>query len=973
MTKISKMKKFIVNVFIVFLLSIRCLSFAQLPEPCMNGTQNSCKCFNAPLLNCLSELDGFEYDMTLYQHPLDGPQPMCPPPEGNGTTSSNPTWFAFYASCSKLSIKVSYTSCIKNIGSSSNTLGVQAAVYSDCPATPSNAVACDTDVANCKNDGTRIINITNLEIDKKYYFLVDGCAGSACHIKINVLNNCGPSFIKKVTVSGEPKVFKDSIIHKYSAPKIDGASKYIWKLDNNIVSNTNNSNELNLIWKNYSIGTHKLCMVYDSKCFNKDSFPQNNCLDIVVSSPEPSGTLNPRNRYVCNYTNVNFKAKDAKQDSLHQNVMFVTSRKGEILKVNVSSDTISYKSIVNDTFKIYSFNYNKTCDTLVSLPIVGKNRKDVGCKNCVCSFDSTRLVYTTILAPSFINPPANITISCNATIPNANFLRASNFSSNNKLDTIIYPYKKLLSDSCSFNNIWEYIDPCDRKITHVQEVKVISGKPPVFQNPPQDITLSCGSTEINPPSLSLLNNDVVCPINLLIPPSKEGITTSCGGTKTYKWSYVNNCGQKAEYQSKVTFEPKPLASFVNPPADITVNCNNIPNENIPLEVNNNGTIGCQIRDTVLSSLSDIFDGKILRIWTFTDECSRTIYHAQKITVFPSLSNLRFVNPPADVTVSCDKIPANGMSLQVISDGAPGCEINEMVAPTQSGNATICGGTITYTWTFTAMNITISHVQNVTVIPMPLPFFVELPADITVDCSALPLNGKILKVTNNGVSPCDINADIGSIISGAANKCGGEIFYSWFYTDVCNRLITHSQKITVKPAAEVVFDSLPKDLTIDCSELPYDAPDLKAFNLEQGECFLSYNVKAVQTIDTLNCIGKIINTWALTDNCGRSISHQQKVTIEKKPVGVSDEVLTELISIYPNPGSNYVTILLTSEDYIQEKTKIKILNESGESLKVIAVENRLKKITINTQELASGTYFFNFQIGGKLITKKWVKL
>lgn len=81
------------------------------PDPCTNGNQNTCKCNLSPIMCTINQLDGYEYDMTNYQHPSDGPQPMCPPPEGNGTTSNNPTWFAFIAWCQNLTLQVTYTSC----------------------------------------------------------------------------------------------------------------------------------------------------------------------------------------------------------------------------------------------------------------------------------------------------------------------------------------------------------------------------------------------------------------------------------------------------------------------------------------------------------------------------------------------------------------------------------------------------------------------------------------------------------------------------------------------------------------------------------------------------------------------------------------------------------------------------------------------------------------------------------------------
>ncbi len=81
------------------------------------------------------------------------------------------------------------------------------------------------------------------------------------------------------------------------------------------------------------------------------------------------------------------------------------------------------------------------------------------------------------------------------------------------------------------------------------------------------------------------------------------------------------------------------------------------------------------------------------------------------------------------------MPASATDLDYTNNENGSCLVTGTVAPTQSGNADICGGTISYTWTFTDIcNNTITHVQNYTVDPAPPATFVEnLPPDITVNC------------------------------------------------------------------------------------------------------------------------------------------------------------------------------------------------------------------------------------------------
>ena len=98
--------------FLGLLLVLTVPIIAQQPVPCTNGTQNTCQCSTSPIICTIDDLDGYQYDMTTYLHPSHGPQPMCPPPEGNNTASHNPTWFRFPAWCTDLELEVCYNNCV---------------------------------------------------------------------------------------------------------------------------------------------------------------------------------------------------------------------------------------------------------------------------------------------------------------------------------------------------------------------------------------------------------------------------------------------------------------------------------------------------------------------------------------------------------------------------------------------------------------------------------------------------------------------------------------------------------------------------------------------------------------------------------------------------------------------------------------------------------------------------------------------
>src|SRR5690606_33338781 len=131
---------------------------------------------------------------------------------------------------------------------------------------------------------------------------------------------------------------------------------------------------------------------------------------------------------------------------------------------------------------------------------------------------------------------------------------------------------------------------------------------------------------------------------------------------------------------------------------------------------------------------------------------------------------------------------------------------------------VCGGTYQYTWEYTDFcNRTITHVQTVTVTPIPPPVFDMVPSDVTVACDAIPVS-QDLSYSNGATGACLIDGTVSPEIVGSADVCGGIINYNWTFTDQCGRTIQQSQRITVMPAPQAVFIDPPPDTTIMCDDI-----------------------------------------------------------------------------------------------------------------------------------------------------------
>lgn len=249
------------------------------PDPCDDGTQETCQCESAPVLCNVEDLDGFEFSMSTFQHPQDGPDPLCSP---GGGIPNNPTWFAFIAWCEELTLEVGVDNCI-NSGPPFNTIGVQLAIYGDCEFNEQVACLVSTGQA-CGNEDDKTLIINGLNIGQTYYFLVDGCGGSACDISIAVIGDCGldeiDPFVGDIDGPAEICVSTSDI---FTVEQVNGAGEYNWFLDGEIIAITDDP-ELEIEWPEE--GSFELCVqTSNDPCIPLSEAPQPICITVEVFYP----------------------------------------------------------------------------------------------------------------------------------------------------------------------------------------------------------------------------------------------------------------------------------------------------------------------------------------------------------------------------------------------------------------------------------------------------------------------------------------------------------------------------------------------------------------------------------------------------------------------------------------------------------------------------------------------------------------
>ncbi|MBK7429181.1 MAG: hypothetical protein IPI60_20230, partial [Saprospiraceae bacterium] len=522
---------------------------------------------------------------------------------------------------------------------------------------------------------------------------------------------------------------------------------------------------------------------------------------------------------------------------------------------------------------------------------------------------------------AFVNPPTDITITCDAA---QNFVVTTLAYTNNETGSceISGSVPGTLAgtfDECGGSQTitWTFTDDCGRNITHVQTITIDPAPQAAFVNPPTDITLTCDAAQnFVVTTLAYTNNETgSCEISGSVPGTLAGTFDECGGSQTITWTFTDDCGRNITHVQTITIDPAPQAAFVNPPADVTLTCDDAQNFVVnTLAYTNNETGSCEISGSVPGTLAGTFDecgGSQTITWTFTDDCGRNITHVQTITIDPA-PQAAFVNPPTDITLTCDAAQNFVVTTLAYTNNETGsCEISGSVPGTLAGTFDECGGSQTITWTFTDdCGRVITHTQNITIDPAPQAAFVNPPTDITLTCDAAQnFVVNTLAYTNNETGSCEISGSVPGTLAGTFDECGGSQTITWTFTDDCGRNITHVQTITIDPAPQAAFVNPPTDITLTCDAAQnFVVTTLAYTNNETGSCEISGSVPGTLAGTFDECGGSQTITWTFTDDCGRNITHVQTITIDPAPQAAFVNPPTD-ITLTCDAAQNFVVTTL----------------------------------------------------------------
>ncbi|MBK9257768.1 MAG: gliding motility-associated C-terminal domain-containing protein [Saprospiraceae bacterium] len=879
------MRYFIIVLLLIFHLQVD----AQLGG-CTGPGLPSCQCATASVLCDIQALNGVTYQMSSYSHPADGPNPMCPGQLGV-TSSQNPTWYAFPAWCSNLTLRITYTGCTFAGGSR----GLQAAVYSNCSNLPGSIVAggCATQLSGCGiAAGVRNLDLTGLNIGSTYYLLVDGCGGSACLVTIEITSPPCPQQISPIPSDpvGPTTVCVNQPVN-YTGVLPTGASIYYWTVTPGLTDGVL-LNENPFTHTFTSPGQYEVCFDVANDCQNPGSEPPPRCITVNAYAPN-AGTLMASPNPVCPGGTINYSVSG--QTPEFSQYLVISNAAGQIVKVDVgTSGSFSHPECAN--FTLHSFNFQPGT---IPVPVVGNNISSVACStpsNC-CATTTLSLNFQDNQAPVFTNAPPNATYNCYLNVP----VMADLAWTDNCVPpgTVMGTEVNNITDNCiggTITRTWTVTDGCGNAATHVQTITV---QPiPVAQfDGPASATIPCSQIPpagTLPPLLYDNNLAGDCSIMGSIEPTRVDMLVNCTGTITYTWQTTDICGRIIMHVQVLTVEPPTEATFQNAPPSANIACQDVPPPGLlpPLTFTNGEMGGCLITGTVIPTREDnivLCSGTITYTWQATDPCGRLIFHEQILNVQPP-AEATIQNPPASATIPCTAIPAAGVLPPLdYTNGLTGsCLISGTLIPTRNDAIVNCAGTITYTWQTTDIcNRSIFHQQVLTVQPPPAATITNPPVNATINCPDIPPVGTLppLSYTNGLTGSCGVNGTLIPTRTDAIVNCAGTITYVWSTVDQCNRPITHTQILTVLPPPVATFTNPPASATINCPDIPPAGalPQLSYSNGQTGNCEIAGDLIPTRTDNIVDCAGTITYVWTTIDQCNRTLTHTQVLTVLPPPV------------------------------------------------------------------------------------------
>ncbi|MGJ5641554.1 HYR-like domain-containing protein [Formosa sp. S-31] len=517
------------------------------------------------------------------------------------------------------------------------------------------------------------------------------------------------------------------------------------------------------------------------------------------------------------------------------------------------------------------------------------------CNNTTVATQTINVIDTT--APVAPAAPANITVDCLDNLPTTIELSAIDNCGGTVTATGVDDITP--GDSCSeiITRTWTFTDACGNSSTATQTITIMDDVPPVFTTPAQDIVYYCtGNERTNPAAIEAwitiyggaIAEDNCSGTNLTWTNDYDADLTACGDPIPVTFTATDACGNSTSTTATYTIIDTTAPVITTEPQDISIDCENTNGSDLQNWLDSSG--GAMAEDYCSDTVTWTNDfnanlingacgasGAITVTFTATDNCGNAVTTTASITVTDTVAPT-VPSAPADVTVECiDDIPA--MIDLTATDNCGGDIVATGVDSVN--NTDPCNVVVTRTWTFTdPCGNTAEVSQTINVIDTTAPTLPDVPADITIDCSAdLPAMINLTATDNCGDSitatPVDSIDD--------TDNCNVVVTRTWTFTDTCGNTSEAVQIITVKDETGPTITSPAQDIVYYCNGEERNPVTIDAWVVIQGGALAEDNCSDVTWTNNydpnlLDCGNPIEVIFTATDACGNVSTTSATYTI-----------------------------------------------------------------------------------------------
>lgn len=521
----------------------------------------------------------------------------------------------------------------------------------------------------------------------------------------------------------------------------------------------------------------------------------------------------------------------------------------------------------------------------VTLSINDGNGNAASCSATVTLRDMT--------PPVFTNAPANLTVQCNGIPAVANPAASDNCS---PWVNIIYNGETRINGSCAdsytLTRKWTATDVAGNATTHLQQINVQDTQAPVFTAIPSNVTVQCSSI----PAVGFASATDNCDASVSIAYNGETRTDgSCPDSYilTRKWTATDNCGNTRTKTQRITVQDTQKPNFTSVPANITVQCHEIPAPGAPSAVDNcDAAVGIAYNGETRTNGSCPDSYTLTRKWTASDNCGNTRTVTQRITVRDT-QKPEFTAVPQNLTIECsDEVP--GVGAATATDHCDAAVTVTFLGQSSVSLGCVNAYRITRTWKATDnCGNWATAVQTITVQDTQAPVFTGVPQHLTLECDqSVPFPGQA-----TATDACGGYVQVTFLgNSSAPGSCPREfvITRTWRALDECGNSATATQTITVQDSQAPEFNDAPANVTVACGASLPDVPVVTASDNCDTQVPVTY---LGEENDGPDCPYTVTRTWEAEDDCGNVRTYTQVITVGTQSFGGNPGQEAEETAIY----------------------------------------------------------------------------